>query len=53
MRMKRSQTHAGSARGLGRLVLTNGVAGGHDCSWKNPASWIVSTPSRPSMYRRK
>jgi hypothetical protein len=25
----------------GRLVLTNGVAGKHHCSWKNPAFWIV------------
>jgi hypothetical protein len=32
MCMMRSQTHAGSVRGLGRLVLTNE----HHCSRKNP-----------------
>jgi hypothetical protein len=45
MRMKRSQIHAGSARGLGRLVLSNE----RHCSWKNPASRRYSIARHGSL----
>jgi hypothetical protein len=45
MRMKRSQIHAGSARGLGRLVLRDE----RHCSWKNPASWRYSIARHGSL----